>query len=95
MRMRRSCEQGTYVNFVPPGLYGDVSGDRHMREVAGHEAGKLTFFLYEEIDAFRRAAARAGLTSQDIQDVFFENARRILAGLGVRISSAASRGAPE
>ena len=95
MRMRRTCEQGSYVNLVPPGLYGDVSGDRHMREAAEHEAGKLTFFMYEEIDAFRRAAARVGLTSEDVHDVFFENASRILSGLGVRVSLAAFSGASQ
>jgi uncharacterized protein len=35
MRTRRICENGNYVNLVPKGLYGDVSGDRHMREVEG------------------------------------------------------------
>jgi uncharacterized protein len=84
MRMRRICERGTYVNLVPPGLYGDVSGDRHMRVAPEPDAGLLTFFMYEEIDAFRRAAARAGLTPADVKDVFFDNARRILSGLGVR-----------
>ena len=33
MRARRICENGIYVNLVPKGLYGDVSGDIHMREV--------------------------------------------------------------
>ncbi len=27
MRMRRICEDGIYIKLVPPGLYGDVSGD--------------------------------------------------------------------
>jgi len=69
--------------LVPPGLYGDISGDEHMREVAAGEADELTFFLYEEIDALRRAAARAGLTRTETDCIFFGNARRILSGLGV------------
>lgn len=78
MRMRRICEGGQYVNLVPRGLYGDVSGDPHMREVDGPDAERLTFFLYEEIDAFRRAAEAEGLTPADIEDVFRNNAARLL-----------------
>ncbi len=78
MRMRRVCESGKYVNLVPRGLYGDVSDDSHMREVDGEQADRLSFFLYEEIDAFRRAAQAAGLTTQDIEDVFHGNAVRVI-----------------
>jgi predicted TIM-barrel fold metal-dependent hydrolase len=78
MRMRRICEKGVYVNVVPRGLYGDVSGDPHMREVDGEEADRLTFFLYEEIDAFRRAAEAEGLSRADIEAVFQDNARRLI-----------------
>ena len=78
MRMRRICENGRYVNLVPKGMYGDVSGDPNMREVEGSEAGRLTFFLYEEIDAFRRAAEANALTRADIEDVFFRNANRVI-----------------
>jgi len=80
MRMRRICEQGNYINIVPKGLYGDVSADKHMRK-----AGKLTFFMYEEIDAFRRAAEVAGLTYRDIEDVFFNNAFRIIEEAGGKV----------
>ncbi|MBU2494988.1 MAG: amidohydrolase family protein [Candidatus Omnitrophota bacterium] len=78
MRMRRICEKGIYVNLAPKGLYGDISRDKHMREVEGEEAEKLTFFMYEELDAFRRAAHTAGLDAVGIKDVFYNNARRIL-----------------
>lgn len=82
MRMRRICEKGTYINLVPRGLYGDVSDDKHMREVDGEQADALSFFLYEEIDAFRRASEAVGLTSQDIADVFQGNAARIAKTAG-------------
>ncbi len=78
MRMKRICEGGKYVNIVPKGLYGDVSGDCHMRETEGSKAEKLTFFLYEEIEAFRQAAIQTKLTKEDIEDVFFNNAMQIL-----------------
>lgn len=78
MRMRRICENGNYINLVPKGLYGDVSDDKHMREVDGEQADALSFFLYEEIDAFRRAAQATALTPQDIEDVFYGNAARLI-----------------
>jgi predicted TIM-barrel fold metal-dependent hydrolase len=78
MRMRRICEKGRYINIVPKGLYGDVSADSHMREVRGRAAADMTFFLYEEIFAFRRAAHAVGLKAADIEDVFCNNAQRIL-----------------
>ncbi len=78
MRMRRITRDGYYVNVVPKGLYGDVSGDKNMREVEGAEAEKLSFFLYEELEAFRQASERAGLSADDLKDVFYNNARRML-----------------
>ncbi|MCE5328260.1 MAG: amidohydrolase [Planctomycetaceae bacterium] len=82
MRMRRICQDGRYVNIIPRGLYGDVSADKHMREADGDEASRLTLFLYEEIDAFRRAAEAQGLSAADVQDVFYNNARRMIAAAG-------------
>jgi len=84
MRMRRICENGNYVNLVPKGLYGDVSDDKHMREVEGGQADTLSFFLYEEIDAFRRAAQAVGLTPKDVEDVFHGNAARLIDSSGGR-----------
>jgi len=78
MRMRRICENGIYINLVPKGLYGNVSGDKNMREIEGEEAEELTFFIYEEIEAFRRAADSVGLTNRDIEDVFYNNAHQII-----------------
>lgn len=84
MRMRRICEDGNYVNLIPKGMYGDVSGDRHMRELDGEEAERLTFFMYEEIDAFRCASEAAGLSRCDIEDVFFNNAEELIENAGGR-----------
>ena len=80
MRMRRMCEGGFYVNLVPPGLYGDVSYDPHMRQVSGQEGQRLSFFLYEELLAFRQAAHALGLSAGDVVDVFYNNAARLIAG---------------
>jgi len=78
MRMKRICENGSYINIVPKGLYGDVSNDRNMRETAGPEADQLTYFMYEEISAFRHAAIATGLSKNDVQDVFYNNAMNII-----------------
>lgn len=83
MRMKRICEAGTYVNLVPKGLYGDVSGDSHMREMEGPVAEQLSFFMYEEIDAMRRAAAEAHLTDDDIKAIFWGNAAQLLLEAGM------------
>ncbi|MBN1675568.1 MAG: GNAT family N-acetyltransferase [Kiritimatiellae bacterium] len=82
MRMRRICERGVYVNLVPKGLYGDLTGVAHMREVSGKAADRLSFFLYEELDAFRRAARKTQLTDSQVEDVFHNNAARLLAAAG-------------
>lgn len=86
MRMRRICESGAYINLVPKGLYGDVSGDPNMREVEGEEAERLSFFMYEEIDAFRRAAEETGLTREEVEDVFWGNGARLLQEVGFEIA---------
>lgn len=87
MRTRRLCEAGHYVNLVPRGLYGDVSGDRHLREVDGDAAEQLTFFMYEEIDAFRRAAETVGLCRADVERVFYGNAVELLETAGFRLAA--------
>ena len=79
MRMRRIERDGHYVNLVPPGRYGDVSGDPNMGEVSREEGERLTFFLYEELLAFKQAATGAGLTKADIAAVFHDNAAELLA----------------
>ncbi len=80
MRMRRIERDGRYLNLVPPRLYGDVSNDPNMAEVSPEDADQLTWFIYEELRAFRVAADAAGLTMADRRDIFHDNARRILAG---------------
>jgi predicted TIM-barrel fold metal-dependent hydrolase len=79
MRMRRICEDGFYVNLVPPGLYGDVNDDPHMREVSDEEGSRLSFFMYEELLAFRQAAEAVGLSAEDIADVMYNNAARLIS----------------
>jgi uncharacterized protein len=78
MRMRRICEDGAYINLVPPGLYGDVSGDPHMRQLSQPEGDQLSFFLYEMLLAFRRAAEACGLSATEVEDVLYKNGARLI-----------------
>lgn len=80
MRTHRIEENGTYINLVPPGLYGDPSQDPHLREVSEEEAEKITFFAYEELLAFKRAAKTLGLTREDVEDVMYNNAFGLIEG---------------
>ena len=59
-------------------MYGDVSDDPHMREVDAADDPEMTFFMYEELLAFRGAAERAGLSREDVRRVFYRNAEEIL-----------------
>ena len=79
MRTHRIEENGTYINLVPPGLYGDPSQDPHLREVSAEEAEKITFFAYEELLAFKRAAMALNLSRQDVEDIMYNNAAKLLA----------------
>lgn len=78
MRMRRIEKDGIYVNIVPLGLYGDLAGDPNMMEVDGEAAARLSFFIYEEIAAFKEAARKTGLSETDIKDIFYTNAKGII-----------------
>ena len=85
MRMRRIEENGTYINLVPPGLYGDPGQDPHLREVSSEEGKRLTFFMYEEILAFKRACEALGLSKADIGKAFFDNADRLIRDVRTRL----------
>lgn len=80
MRMRRIEENNTYINLVPPGMYGDPKQDSHLREVSKEEGERLTFFMYEEILAFKRAAKTVGLTRDEVARCFYGNARDLIDG---------------
>jgi uncharacterized protein len=82
MRMYRICEQGKYINVVPQGLYGDISGDSHMRDQPDEDSRWITFFLYEELLAFKQAAIAARISESAIRDVFYFNCERILEKAG-------------
>ena len=81
MRCHRIEEDGRYVNLIPKGLYGDVSGDPNMREVSDEEAKKITFFMYEEIFAMKQATESLGMGRDVTEKLFFGNADRLIREL--------------
>jgi len=48
--------------------------------VSPEEAEKITFFAYEELLAFKRAAKTLGLSKQDIEDIMYNNAANLVEG---------------
>ena len=76
-KARRTVENGFYINEIPMGSLGDVSADPHMREIPYPEAGRITFFIYEEILACKNACRTLGLSKDDIKKIFYENSAKI------------------
>ena len=85
MRMYRVVEGGVYRNVVPRGLYGDVSGDPHMRQT---DETDITLMIYEELRALKRCAFDLKLSDGDIEDILYRNARDLLAGAGYTAGAA-------
>ncbi len=77
MKARRVVENGIYINEIPEGSLGDVSVDPHMREISYPEAEKITFFIYEEMLACKRACEKLGLGKEDVRKIFHDNAAKL------------------
>ncbi len=75
MRMYRITEDGVYYNVVPRGLYGNVSGEPHMRET---DETDVTLMYYEQIRAMKRVAEDLKLSKEDVENIFYGNAKRLL-----------------
>ena len=57
-------------------FYGSSWGD--LTPSTNQLGGELTFYLYEQLRAMRRAALRLGLTREQIQDIFFNTGDRLV-----------------
>ena len=79
MKARRTVENGVYINEIPRGQFSaeSIAGDVHMREIDYPEADKITFFIYEEMNACRLACERLGLGKADVEKIFWSNSARI------------------
>ena len=66
-------------------ILGDVGlnyyGDRRDNRVKDNLTKiPITFFMYEEILAFKRAAEKLGLSKSDIEKAFYLNAKNLIDG---------------
>lgn len=75
MRMYRITEGGVYYNVVPRGYYGNLEGEPHMRE---SDESNITLMMYEQIRAFKRVALQLKLTDNDVEKVFYTNAKKLM-----------------
>ena len=79
MKARRTVENGFYINEVPKGAFprSAIESDSHMREIDFPEADKITFFIYDEINACRMACERLGLGKADVEKIFYSNSAKL------------------
>jgi predicted TIM-barrel fold metal-dependent hydrolase len=82
LRLRRACAGDKYINYVRHTRFVDDQTQRDLE----HE-DSFTFFLYESLAAFRRASAAAGLSRSDVEDVFYNNAHRLLPSAVAGVTS--------
>jgi hypothetical protein len=75
MRGVREYDGDKYINYTD----GDYSWNVN-RKPPEIEA-EYTFYLYQQLLAFKRAAERIGLSSADVADVMCGNAERLVAGV--------------
>jgi len=75
MRMYRIVENGEYINIVPRGLYGDLTGIPHMRET---DETDVTTMIYEQIRALKRVSFDLKLSDKDVEDIMFLNAKKLI-----------------
>ena len=78
MRMYRVVENGTYINVVPKGYYGDLTGAAHMRE---EENDQISLMVYEQLLAFKRSAAELRLSDADVEKIMYRNAKTLCDGM--------------
>lgn len=75
MRMYRIVENGEYINVVPRGLYGDLTGVPRMRET---DETDVTMMIYEQLRALKRVAFDLKLSDKEVEDIMFTNAKKLI-----------------
>ncbi len=74
MRGVRAHEGDRYINFSD----GDYSWNTPERRKTAEEEARYTLYLYEELRAFRTAAQRVGLSSEQVSRVMGANAKEMV-----------------
>ena len=88
VKNRWSDSRGQAVIRTIKGFTGlDVIKDLRTRDVfticadiTAAEAEKITFFIYEQLLALKRAAKTLNLSAHDVENVMYGNARNIVDG---------------
>lgn len=75
LRLYRVTENGHYMNVVPKGYYGDITG---MSEIREEENDKITLMIYEQLRVFKQCAMELKLSDTDVEDILYGNAARLL-----------------
>ena len=69
-------EHGHYINLIRPKERPQIANAAYMQPT--DDADGYTFYLYESILAFKKAATRLGLSRQEIQNIVCDNALKLL-----------------
>lgn len=75
LRLYRITENGDYINIVPKGYYGDISGMSQIRE---EENDRITLMIYEQLRVFKQCAMELKLSDTDVEDILYNNAKRLI-----------------
>lgn len=75
LRLYRITENGKYINIVPKGYYGDITG---MSEIREEENDKITLMIYEQLRVFKKCAMELKLSDADVEDILYNNAKRLI-----------------
>lgn len=62
-------------------FYGSSWGD--LTPSTNQLGGELTYLIYEQLRAMRRAAIRLGLTREQLQDIFFNTGDRLVRSVAI------------
>ena len=69
-------EAGHYINLINGSERPQINTASYMQPMP--EADGYTYYLYESIDAMRQAAEDLGLSRKQIENVFYNNAQRLI-----------------
>ena len=76
IHLKRIYENGHYINLINGEERPQINTAAYMRPMP--DADQFAFFLYESIEAFRQAATELRLSKNEVQDIMYGNAKRLV-----------------
>ena len=73
--VRAGCDHSKYVTFARAWAYLSEGALKELK--LSHCNGEPTLVVYEQLRAMAQAAEAAGLSEQDVEDIFYNNASRL------------------